>query len=210
MSDFLTYCLVYVLAVVLIFWLIIGGASFWFFCLCRRYYNPNLSPFHPQHPRNLLTHTGTSRSFESSTLHVWIRFCQHVKSINKTSKKLWWQQRFLAFYSNFGHIYGNLRTILKCLKYQKRTLEVHDFTSVFSILSKIELEGASTYVRKNGSSSSWNNSCHLCSIFCDGGDHFQLFGDLWTHVLLWIWNLRMEYWRERSSVNSKESEDFDV
>ena len=120
MSDFLTYCLVYVLAVVLIFWLIIGGASFWFFCLCRRYYNPNLSPFHPQHPRNLLTHTGTSRSFESSTLHVWIRFCQHVKSINKTSKKLWWQQRFLAFYSNFGHIYGNLRTILKCLKYQKR------------------------------------------------------------------------------------------
>ena len=105
MSDFLTYCLVYVLAVVLIFWLIIGGASFWFFCLCRRYYNPNLSPFHPQHPRNLLTHTGTSRSFESSTLHVWIRFCQHVKSINKTSKKLWWQQRFLAFYSNFGHIY---------------------------------------------------------------------------------------------------------
>ena len=57
MSDFLTYCLVYVLAVVLIFWLIIGGASFWFFCLCRRYYNPNLSSFHPQHPRNLLTHT---------------------------------------------------------------------------------------------------------------------------------------------------------
>ena len=60
MADFLAdigrYCLVYVLSVILIFWLIIGGASVWYFCLCSRgrRYDPNLSTLSPTHPRNLL------------------------------------------------------------------------------------------------------------------------------------------------------------
>ena len=56
LADIGRYCLVYVMSVVCIFWLIIGGASIWYFCLCPRRdkFDPNLSSLSPSHPRNLL------------------------------------------------------------------------------------------------------------------------------------------------------------
>ena len=108
MSDFLTYCFLYVVSVVLIFWLIIAGASLWFFCICRRNkYDPNLSQNHPEHP----SHLQVKDDFESSTLHVWISillertFQEKYSQVARSGKQNKFSElRFIFFGRNYRKV----------------------------------------------------------------------------------------------------------